>query len=317
MLVQEDCTRRIRSESDVSDDSDIEMLASQSSPKKRALSYVLGVALLAAALYAVACYQSGPFLHKGSVEQTQELAQKVPPSTFYLVKHTFKEGADSEKFWKFMHSANWKEIAADNADAGFYNGYFFPTAAGGPFFCLWEAQAGKTKADVQAHIDTWLTDVVHVSMENHVMELPSKLTGGAPMNIRPFFPTKTAKPLKAETSESTFYLIEHTFQSNSEADINSFWNFMEDADWGTIGADTAAAGFHNGYFFPTARDGPFFCLWEAEAGKTKVNMQKFIDVWVRDVAKVSFNNHVMEIPSKLTGGPPMNIPVFFKGVQAT
>jgi hypothetical protein len=288
---------------------DEEKRASHPLPLKRIVASLVGAALLGTILYAATTQQP---MQQGNVGSAVQLrGDAATASTFYLIKHTFKDKADAGGWWKSQAEFTGKALEtwlAKVADAGFHNTAFLPTAVEGPFYCLWEAAAGKTKADMQKFIDGSALSPTSV-MVNHVMVIPAKLTGGAPTER--FFGGKAAHlSLMPPKTTSTFYLIKHTFKSAD--DVAPLWKQLTEMSSKKLEKTMTGitnAGFHNTFFLPTAVAGPFYCLWEAEAGKTRSDMENFIDT--SKLSGVSMmENRVMTIPVKLTGGAPVT--PFFK-----
>jgi len=292
---------------------------SPSSPwllKPRSLACMAGLALLGAVLFAGASHQSAAVPQKSNVEKTIELGMVVPTSTFYLIKHTFQSKDSIDSFWKYANGLasdpdKMKKFVADGSAAGFHNHVFLPTAREGPMFCLWEAQPGKDISDVQKYIDAWTSSFTKLT--NNVMLIPSKLTGFPPINVQPFFGGHVARRLKSNGNHtSKLYLIQHTFKD--KAVNGSFWKKLSaqlsDQDkWKQMVADSAAAGFYDQLFLPTAPEGPMFCLWEAQPVKNTADMQRFINVWTSHWT--NFTNVVMPIALELVGGFPKALKPFF------
>jgi hypothetical protein len=261
-------------------------------------------------MYATTTQQ--PSLQAGSDRAVQFSGGGALASSFFLIKHTFKNKGDAGDWWKSQAAVQgqvFETWVAKVADAGFYNTAFLPTAEDGPFYCLWEAEAGKTKADMQSFIDESRLSPT-TNMVNDVMSIDAKL---AWLSGRFFGEDSTARSvsLPPHKSTSTFYVIEHTFKSAKE-DAGRFWEqeYEIGKDPAKLVAAIADTGFYNTFFLPTAWAGPFYCLWEAEAGKTKADMEKFINTNKLVGPVTTMENHVMPIPSRLIGGAP--VPPFFK-----
>ena len=67
-------------------------------------------------------------------------------SQFFLVHHQFKPGSLAEKWWENQRAAlkTDKDLLARMHEQGFHLHACLPVASGGPIFCLWEGQHGKT-----------------------------------------------------------------------------------------------------------------------------------------------------------------------------
>jgi len=97
-------------------------------------------------------------------------------------------------------------------------------------------------------------------------------------------------------------LIKHDFTSKDDA--GKCWEAIA-----KLAADETAVaqwhekmakdGFHNAAFLPTGPEGPMYCLWEAEAGKTAKDMANFIDKSELSptfaTGKAALINHVMPV----------------------
>lgn len=303
-------------------DSDPEAEAASSPPwiKKRAatIGAVVGLALLGALVYASLITPSNAFLQKASV--TDSIQLNAAGNTFYIIKHTFNHKEDAADWWEKMKplqsdkKAQGKWLQAVHAK-GFHNAYFFPTAEAGPFYCIWEAREDKTEADMVDFIDNDEASPAKKSfgIHNEVMSINTQLEGGTP--AKDDFKEKDERRLDA-VKGSTFYIIEHTFADKEEAPTK-WWAHASELmhapkKYAAMVKDFTDQGFYNALFMPTAKAGPFFCIWEAKEGKTQADMEKFINTYPTSPAgeKSGLVNKVMPIPTALTGGPPM--PPHFK-----
>mmetsp|Transcript_66956 Transcript_66956/g.104679 ORF Transcript_66956/g.104679 Transcript_66956/m.104679 type:complete len:202 (-) Transcript_66956:102-707(-) len=111
--------------------------------------------------------------------------------------------------------------------------------------------------------------------------------------------------------DSTWYLIRHDFKHDDDA--APWWkkfqkltsNATAIAGWSKA---VAEVGWYNAVFMPTAKGGPFFCLWQGMAGATKEDMEDFINTNKLSPAGGMINT-VMPIPLALVGGKPPVTPV--------
>ena len=77
---------------------------------------------------------------------------------FFLVHHQFKQGSTAEKWWEAQRIAlkTDKDLMTRMHEKGFHLHACLPVANGGPIFCLWEGQHGKTMKDMQAYVDEFV-----------------------------------------------------------------------------------------------------------------------------------------------------------------
>jgi len=86
--------------------------------------------------------------------------------------------------------------------------------------------------------------------------------------------------IEPPASASNFFLVEHSFKAGK---VEEWWSkvqaVMSDASaWEAFTSEHHKHGFHNHAFLPGCDlNGPMFCVWEAEVGKTAEAMQAFID----------------------------------------
>eukprot|EP00427_Karlodinium_veneficum_P023983 CAMPEP_0169113144 /NCGR_PEP_ID=MMETSP1015-20121227/28037_1 /TAXON_ID=342587 /ORGANISM="Karlodinium micrum, Strain CCMP2283" /LENGTH=322 /DNA_ID=CAMNT_0009175279 /DNA_START=164 /DNA_END=1132 /DNA_ORIENTATION=+ len=280
----------------------------QRSYRGRIIACVVGFALLGAVFYATSSGNSTS-LRKGNVGDSVQLSG-ADDSTWYLIRHDFKHDDDAAPWWenaqKFLGNVTaYTELVKAVAHAGWFNALFLPTAKKGPFFCVWQGRAGATKKDMADFINT--NDLSPAkTMKNEVMPLPLELTGGK-------------APAKAydlgrrlgEAPASTWFLIQHEFKHDDDA--APWWkkfqkltsNATAIAGWSKA---VAEVGWYNAVFMPTAKGGPFFCLWQGMAGATKEDMEDFINTNKLSPAGGMINT-VMPIPLALVGGKPPVTPV--------
>jgi hypothetical protein len=108
-----------------------------------------------------------------------------------------------------------KKWYAAIADKGFFNSFFFPTQLKGPIYCIWEAQAGMEKKDMEDFIKKDQLSPAQTGFDNKVMPIPLELIGGKPA-FQPFFKTKASTSL---------VIIKHTWKSASDA--KTWWGVMK------------------------------------------------------------------------------------------
>ena len=77
---------------------------------------------------------------------------------FFLVHHQFKQGSLAEKWWETQRAAlkTDKDLLHRMHEKGFHLHACLPVANGGPIFCLWEGQHGKTMKDMQVYVDEFV-----------------------------------------------------------------------------------------------------------------------------------------------------------------
>jgi len=288
-----------------------ELASSKPTSKKRITGFVVGLALVGVAL--VALLSSGASLRHGNVGAAVQFDEAS--SKLFIIKHTFKKESDAEPWWgefkKMMSSPDkMEEMKNKVADLGFFNVYFMPTKPDGPFYCIWEAKAGKTKEDMEDFINNNKLSPAS-SMKNEVMPIDLDLTGGLPLGMSDYFSHSFEG--KMVSTSSSFYIVEHTFKSDDK--VQPFWDQLKDMmghpdkakKWGAAVAD---AGFHNVFMFPTQVKGPIFCIWEAKEGKDKEDLDEFVNKNKLNKLLQAFHNEVMPISSKLTGGMTQFKPFF-------
>lgn len=127
-----------------------------------------------------------------STNATARRLQATGPSSFYLTEHEFISDATKTSWWSAMRTLTSNQTAmasyvAAIADLGFHTTFCLPTSEAGPAYCLWEAQSGKTKADMTNFINS---DPISPSMitgspslNNTVMALNTSLSGGQIMVV--------------------------------------------------------------------------------------------------------------------------------------
>ena len=110
-------------------------------------------------------------------------------SQFYIIHHHFKPGM-AGSWWGV---AAEQDEATQNANAekwlkmGFVNHCFMPLSQLGPMYCVWEVKDGISEAEFQDFIDG--PDGVNMDMKslnNNIMKVDLKLTGGVPPYERKF-----------------------------------------------------------------------------------------------------------------------------------
>lgn len=294
-----------------SEESKVEVVQPQPQLKRRAGAVLVGLALLGAALYATSHGSSQQYLDKAEVENGVQLNAEAskdkargPVTPTFIIKHTFKDKDDVNPWWdksqKLMADQEaLKKWTRAVMKEGFHNSFFLPTAAGGPFICIWVAKPGTSKKDMEEFINS--NDLSPAkNMHNDVMPVDMKLAGPPDTSI-----------YHGPTSTSSWYIIQHEFRADD--DIKPFWKHMgivmQPKNFKKWTDGVAKEGFHNAFFLPTSLKGPFFCMWEAEAGKTQEDMEKFINE--NELSPVgNMDNKVMSIPMKLLGGQPPVVPLF-------
>jgi L-rhamnose mutarotase len=239
-------------------------------------------------------------------------------STFYAVWHHFKAGK-AQEWWPKMSEMmgdpeRMQAFVAKQNKLGFHGHAFMPTSQEGDIFCIWEAQRGKTAAQFQDFIDG-PDGPSFDCFNNDLHRIDCNLNGNnMPFKAR-FKEARRGSGMKAEesseeqpaedrtTNGSTFFMVHHHFKAGK---ANAWWpniqKVMKDPKaWGEMVEAHQAAGFHNHSFMPTSRDGPAFCIWEAQPGKTKQDFTEFIDGPLGPGGGM-MNNNVHQIDATLTGG---------------
>lgn len=146
------------------------------------------------------------------------------------------------------------------------------------YYSVWEGQAGKTAADMQAFIDGPNGPTLGC-MDNTVFgPVDSSI---ANLGYTPFF--GSASPLSpAPIKGSTIYMIQHHIkQGKGEAMFAKMDKLMSDPlALASMTSKHKAQGFHNHTFMPVKgkTEGLFAtCIWEAKGSVSAKTMQEMID----------------------------------------
>jgi hypothetical protein len=310
-----------------SDGSEGELAPPQPLLKKRATGLLVGLALVGVALIAILSNRSGSSLRNGNIDATVQLGAVATPggkstTSVFIIKHTFKSDDDIEPWWAFFQKIMgdkkaFKKMVGDAADAGFFNVMFLPTDKKGPFYCIWEGKDGKTKKEMETFINTNKLSPA-LKLKNEVTQFDLSLIGGVPPSVGDYFSQDSRRLLAdrdadrelGDASPSSFYLVEHTFKPNTN--LTLWWEHVHAAmshpeafkKWI---AGTRELGFDDpGRMFPVSQKGPLYCMWEVKAGKTKADLQKFLDTneLAKGMSAGLLDNKLMEIPLELLGGHP-------------
>lgn len=301
-----------------------ELAPSQPLLKKRTTGLLVGLALVGVALIAILSNRSGSSLRNGNIDATVQLNGGQSTTSVFIVKHTFKSDDDIEAWWASFgkltaDKETFKKFIGEVADAGFFNVMFMPTDKKGPFYCIWEGKDGKTKEEMETFINTNKLSPA-LKLKNEVTQFDLKLIGGAvPPAILDYFSQDSRRLLAdrdadrelGDASPSSFYLVEHTFKPTTN--VTQWW----EAAHYSMGhpnafkkwiAGVRELGFDDpGRMFPVSFNGPVYCMWEVKAGKTKADLQTFLDTNVKFNGALTvgkMDNKLMEIPLELVGGHP-------------
>ena len=78
-------------------------------------------------------------------------------------------------------------------------------------------------------------------------------------------------------SPGSWFFVKHNLKEGKQDD---FWKWMQTLDMGAFAEKAKAAGFANPCFCPTAQEGPFFCIWEANSDVSTEDFKAFIDDYI-------------------------------------
>jgi hypothetical protein len=240
-------------------------------------------------------------------------AAKVPEGpSYFFINHEFAE-ASREAWWKGVTELMADQekfgaaIAAHKA-AGFYN-HAFMAEGQDHAMCVWEAQAGKTQADMEAFINTGEASPAKAAdgIKNTVFPIRCDLSGPSP------WPSAFAEGFAAAptTNEggSVVFVIRHDFK---EGQAEAWWKTVQElmaneAKMKEMEDATKAKGFYNSAFMATNEAGPAFCIWEGAKGKTKADLETFINSDELSPANDKvFTNTVMTMDAALNPMPPLS-----------
>jgi hypothetical protein len=250
---------------------------------------------------------------KSIQDRAQDLLQAKLQNTLFLLHHSFRKSSDVDGHWKATYARDMEKFFKDIHEEGFHFHAFLPTARAGPFYCLWEAAPGKTEQDMQMFIDNSEAspasrkEGMSGNMLNTVMLIPASLHAGH-TGLQSFnFGAKaliqmsesdTERSLLGAKNPDGFYFMKHTFRKSS--DVDGHWKATYARDMEKFFKDIHKEGFHFHSFLPTARAGPFYCLWEAAPGKT----ERFFEL--KKFRAVSFHPHPSRLGEARVRGQPYN-----------
>ena len=102
-------------------------------------------------------------------------------SSFFIITHYVKP-EKAGPWWNAVSAIltnpeKLKEAENARKNAGFYNHTFMPTSRNGPFYCVWEAQEGKTISDLQNYVDSKHDINQEDALMNVISKIDTELTG--------------------------------------------------------------------------------------------------------------------------------------------
>jgi len=207
-------------------------------------------------------------------------------SAFFVIHHRDKAGCE-EKHAEYAQKK--KDSKFDKTEAELWDIAGFHAhdcmIGTGQIFCVWEAQEGKTAADMQAFIDSEMP-----FLNNVVYTVDASINGMTPKNV--FGDNATPHcladfPVLGEdgcNTKSKFYMVEHfcipgmietwvkvteSFKPKTKEDEEAFGKMVESMKEQGLAAHSS---------LPVSRtDGHVFCLWEVKEGNTAAELQAFHD----------------------------------------
>jgi len=209
-------------------------------------------------------------------------------STFFMIHHREKPGFAEQQatYGNWKSDLEFSKVEEEKWDAAGFHAHDCMVGTG-EIFCVWEAQEGKTSADMQAHIDSEMP-----FLNNLVYTVQSSINGFKPKNI--FGANGTPHrlvdlPVLGEhgcDTKSIFYMVEHTCKPGTvDSWVKMTEGFVpktpeEKEAFGKMMEAVKEMGFHGHSSLPisTGDSGPnCFCLWELREDKTPAELQAFHD----------------------------------------
>ena len=199
-------------------------------------------------------------------------------SVFFVVWHEFTAPGKGGEWFSGLQEVASKEngfgaMMAAREEAGYFNHFFLPEVGDDkPMLCLWEGKPGSVAEAFQPLIDG--KDFISVDgapASSVIKNTIFTVMDGAMVPPSAFGGKKPEPPTP---SPGAWFFVKHNLKEGKQDD---FWTWMQTLDMGAFAEKAKAAGFANPCFCPTAQEGPFFCIWEANSDVSTEDFQAFID----------------------------------------